>query len=157
MGELATHRRECERAPVKCQNQGCTETPLRKDLPAHEAKCEYRKVPCAHCWNQVAISSLVEHEGCTAAKVECPNEGCCEQCKRGLMNAVHRAMCQQEEVSCLCPGCDARLLRKDMEAHVEATHQASWVKRLQMRAAARLFLDDMASTGSPLLLKTNSF
>jgi len=50
---------------------------------------------------------------------------------RGRMK-LHRAECEDEEVLCLCPGCDARLLRKGMDAHVEATHMQSAVKQLQI-------------------------
>jgi len=44
---------------------------------------------------------------------------------------VHRAKCRHEGLACSCPGCDARLLRMDMNAHVEATHLGSAVKLLQ--------------------------
>ena len=43
----------------------------------------------------------------------------------------HRAKCQHEGLPGSCPGCDARLLRMDMDAHVEATHLGSAVKLLQ--------------------------
>ena len=34
----------------------------------------------------------------------------------------HRAVCEHEEVTCPCPGCDARLVREDLDAHIEAMH-----------------------------------
>jgi len=41
---------------------------------------------------------------------------------RGAMN-LHRAKCEHEEVTCVIPGCDARLLCKDMIQHVGERHK----------------------------------
>ncbi|KAJ1494555.1 hypothetical protein T484DRAFT_1765324 [Baffinella frigidus] len=102
VGELHAHLLgECQWAPVKCPNQGCTETPLRKDLPEHEATCKHRME-------------------------QCPNQGCCVTAARGTMDE-HREECGHEEVSCPCLGCDTRLLRKDMDTHVHPTPTTSWV------------------------------
>ena len=53
----------------------------------------------------------------------------------------HFDECEHEEVTCSCPECDARLLRKDLAAHVEATHleqageqlQSLWAETAEMR------------------------
>ena len=45
---------------------------------------------------------------------------------------MHREECEQEKVLCVCPGCDACLLRKGMDTHVEATHMRSAAKQLQI-------------------------
>ena len=63
-------------------------------------------------------------------QISCPNESCVVQYNRGAMN-LHRATCKHEEVTCPCPGCDARLLRQGMDAHVEATHLGSAVQIMQ--------------------------
>ena len=134
VGQLAAHLRECEWAPVNCLNEGCKEMKLRRDAAAlaeHEAVCEHRLVQCRHFKHEVAYRSLAEHEGrCSRAQIECPNEGCSVQYKRFAMN-LHRLVCEHEEVMCLCPGCHAFLLRKGMDAHVEATHLGLAVKLLQ--------------------------
>ncbi|KAJ1481358.1 hypothetical protein T484DRAFT_1807676 [Baffinella frigidus] len=135
VGGLAAHLRLCGWAPVQCPNEDCTESPLRKDLPKHDATCEHALVGCRHCSTQMARRSLAEHEGlCLHAKVECPNEGCSVQHARRSMN-VHRDTCPHEEVSCPYPRCDARLPREDLDAHFEATHRSS-AAELLMRIAA---------------------
>ncbi|KAJ1490921.1 hypothetical protein T484DRAFT_1776215 [Baffinella frigidus] len=131
VGGHAAHVGECGWAPVKCLNEGCTESPLRKVLLEHKATCEHRVQKCGHCATELKSRLLAEHEGsCPEAVIGCPNEGCSREKKRGSMD-LHRARCKFEEVSCLCPGCDARLLRKGMDAHVEATHMHSAGKQLQ--------------------------
>ena len=67
------------------------------------------------------IRLLEEHEGCWDIKIECPKEGCSVQYQGSAMNS-HRAECEQEEVTCPRQDCDTRLLRNDMDAHVEANH-----------------------------------
>ena len=142
VGGLAAHLGECEWAPVKCLNAGCTESPPRKDLLEHNATCEHRKVPCGHCKRQQVQRSLAEHEGgCVFAVVECPNEGCIVLNSRLSMDS-HRAECQHEKVTCLCPGCDARPFRKDLDAHVLGRHmkkpgenlQRLWRENAELRA-----------------------
>ena len=131
VGELGAHLGECQWAPVKCLHTGCTKLPLRRDRLEHGATCEHRKIECEHCGDEVTSRSHAKHEAiCPHMLIDCPNESCVELSQRGSMN-LHRAECEDEEVTCPCPGCDARLLRKGMDAHVEATHLGSAVKLLQ--------------------------
>ncbi|KAJ1494537.1 hypothetical protein T484DRAFT_2469952 [Baffinella frigidus] len=138
VGGRAAHLGECEWAPVKCRNQGCTESPLRRDLAEHDAFCGRREVECSFCERLMVCRSLAEHEGsCPRAKIECPNEGCGVQYTRGIMN-VHRKGCEHEEVACPCPGCDARLLRKNMDAHLEERHLQGEATRPRLFSALKL-------------------
>ncbi|KAJ1474977.1 hypothetical protein T484DRAFT_1830167 [Baffinella frigidus] len=133
VGQLDAHLEGCDWMPVKCPNKGCTESPLRKDLPDHTTTCG----KCQHCEWQIDCQSLAKHEGrCPAVKIECPNAGCGVQYVRGSMN-LHRAECEREEVACPCKACDSRLLRQDVDAHVSAQHlQAAVLKRVLSRIAA---------------------
>ena len=70
----------------------------------------------------------MEHE--FKVEIECPNEGCTVLRTRISMN-LHRAKCEREEVTCFCPGCDARLLRKDLDAHVRLQHTQEAEQQLQ--------------------------
>ena len=63
VGELDAHLGECAREPVTCPNEGCTESPLRRDLLDHKATCEHRVVECGHCKNEMTSRSLAKHEG----------------------------------------------------------------------------------------------
>ena len=145
VGELEAHLEKCPWMRVRCPNEGCTESPFRKDLPQHNKACG----ECRHCGMQRS-GSLAEHEGCCwAANIDCPNEGCGVQHARGSMDS-HRATCEREEVPCPCPGCDERLPREDVDAHLRALHQPSLEsqKRDWSRIAAleeRLRLNGAAS------------
>ena len=115
--DLAAHLGACEWAPVKCPH-GCAESPLRRDLAAHDATCGSIKVPCRGCTQQFERRVLAEHERrCPLAETECPHEGCSVKHARGSMH-VHLAKCEHGEVACPCPGCDVRLPRKDTDAHL---------------------------------------
>jgi len=118
VGDLALHLGECEWARVKCLNQGCTESPLRKHFLEHDATCGIRKVSCEFCKTELECRTLAHHHGiCNLAILECANAGCSVKRPRENMQ-VHRARCEHESVACPCPGCGARLLRRDMNAHV---------------------------------------
>jgi len=119
VAELPTHLKMCDSAPVECP-KGCTVA--RKDLPQHDDSCGGIEVKCSHCEQLIVRRSLVEHEGaCIDATSECPNEGCSVEYRTWAMNQ-HRTECEREEVTCPCPGCETRLLREDLDAHVEAMH-----------------------------------
>ena len=68
---------------------------------------------------------------CRYAKIECQNEGCSVVHIRALTDR-HRAECGHEKCTCLCPGCDERLPRKDMNAHVRAQHMQNAEEQLQL-------------------------
>jgi len=138
VGGLAAHLLECQWVPVKCPNEGCTESPPRKDLAEHEATCGMRKVKCAHCEGQMEHQLLAEHEGsCPRATIECPNEGCCHSRNRGFMN-LHLEICEHAEVACPYPGCDARLPCKGLDAHMQTSHPEQSPATLLLRAYSRI-------------------
>ncbi|KAJ1486644.1 hypothetical protein T484DRAFT_1890298 [Baffinella frigidus] len=123
VGQLEAHSKVCGWVPVKCPNEGCTESPRRKDLSEHSARCG----TCRHCNTQKHCRSLAEHEAsCPAAEIECPNEskGCRVRHERGSMN-VHLEECKHQEVACRVQGCDARFPRKDERSHVSTRHPPS--------------------------------
>jgi hypothetical protein len=99
VGELLVHRGECAWEPVKCPHKGCTKSPLRRDRLEHQATCEHRVVECGHCEQEMTFRSFAGHEG------------------------IYRAECEHEEVTCPCPGCDKRLLRKNLIQHVGNRHK----------------------------------
>ncbi|KAJ1486642.1 hypothetical protein T484DRAFT_1943020 [Baffinella frigidus] len=122
VGQLEAHRRKCGWVPVKCPNEGCTESPCRKDLPEHTSRCG----TCRHCNTQMR-GSLAEHEArCPYAEIECPNEskGCRVRHERGSMN-IHLEECKHQEVACRVQGCDARFPRKDERSHLNTRHPPS--------------------------------
>ena len=114
-GMLLQLRLRCEH--TECEWRGCV-----GQLAAHLEECEWEPANClnAGCTDSPRPKDVFEHEAtcCPGLMIDCPNEGCSEQHERGSMH-VH------EE------GCDARLLREDMDAHAEATHLDSAVELLQ--------------------------
>ena len=114
--------KSCGWEPVECARHGCGERMLRKDAAEHDvSSCAVRPVSCTHCNESQAYGQMAAHEGsCPRARVPCPNERCGVLLERkGLCD--HRAGCVHETVECPCPGCEVKLLRAEMEAHVDAS------------------------------------
>ena len=98
VGALPEHMGECGLAMVKCPNESCGESRLRKDLREHTASCEHRTHQCKHCSKKLSSRMLEEHEArCPSAQIQCPNKGCNEKQQRRWIN-LHRAKCPHEEV-----------------------------------------------------------
>ena len=77
VGQLPAHLGgECAWETVKCSNEGCTASPLRKELPAHDATCENCAVKCGHCSTEVMRRSLAEHEGQRLSSAQTRAAGC---------------------------------------------------------------------------------
>ena len=141
VGELVAHLGTCEWAPVECRNKGCTESPLRKDLPEHGATCGGHKVRCRHCRWPMERRLLADHESiCQLAEIKCPNEGCHAERAREDMHE-HRMVCDHEQIACIFRGCGARLLRFKMNAHVTGGHMAAAAEMLQALAFDKATLE----------------
>ena len=120
------HFKTCPYAGVRCPHIGCNALVARRDLPEHQGTCEYRKEPCkwAGCGSTFTIVDLAAHESaCVKREVDCPNPGC--DVSRIVFDVLvaHRRTCQFETVACPFAGvgCKERVLRKDVDAHEEAS------------------------------------
>jgi hypothetical protein len=130
--DLPVHLSEsCGFEPMKCPNAvaGCKKSVLRKDITRHASvTCAYRKVPCAHC--HTTFEAHVGHEGrCPKALIMCPNRGCGATVCRDSMGD-HRGVCGWEEVECPSPCCEKRMLRVEVQLHVETSMVVHFQKEI---------------------------
>ena len=133
-GKLSSHKNECGFARVIC-TQGCGKLIFRKDLTQHCGnECSKRKIKCKYCGkiDYYAMIIGIHTTVCEYYLVNRPR-GCTQpgQIKRKDL-AKHAEKCPLEMV--LCPfneaGCDARVLRKDLNAHVESSTQQHLMKMM---------------------------
>ena len=143
LGVLDAHRHVCGSAKVIC-TQECGELILRKDLIQHcNDKCPKRKIKCKFC-------GLVDHyeviggehtTTCEEYPVKCPR-GCAlpSEIKRKDL-AKHAENCPLEMVQCpfIEAGCGVRVLRRDIDAHMESNIQQHLMK--MMMAYSKLKID----------------
>ena len=134
VGELNSHKKECGFARVVC-TQGCGKSILCKDLTQHcNNECSKRKIKCKYC-STVDHYETINGKHATVCKeypVNCPR-GCFLP---GLIKrkdlAKHAEICPLERV--LCPfseaGCDTRVLRKHLSAHMESSTQQHLMKMM---------------------------
>ena len=135
LGALDVHKHVCDFAKVYC-TQGCGKLILCKDLAQHcNNECSERKIKCKYC------EELDHHEVingrhtivCEEYPVKCPR-GCTQSVgdiKRKYLKK-HAEVCPLEEVQCPFSevGCDASILRKDVNAHIEANGQEHLMKMM---------------------------
>uniref|UniRef100_A0A7M5V5E0 Uncharacterized protein n=1 Tax=Clytia hemisphaerica TaxID=252671 RepID=A0A7M5V5E0_9CNID len=71
------HQRTCEYETIPCENEGCLEMQMRKNLPKHQQICEYRLTQCGYCELKNPIIQMKDHhKECPMMKVICLNEEC---------------------------------------------------------------------------------
>ena len=70
--------------------------------------------------------------------------------------AVHRGVCEQEEVGCPCPGCEERMARVEVEEHVEesgAEHvPMAWGRAAEMEEKVAAQAEVMKEQGKTIIL-----
>lgn len=102
--ELAEHVKNCPYKPLPCTHasSGCTYTGPSKDLQHHlDNACQYVKVQCTHCGQQMQRRQLQEHEN-----EQCPQviESCPYQCGSDKLPRVemkrHIKQCPRRPAKC---------------------------------------------------------
>lgn len=111
----------CEYAEVECPFTFCYRVFKRRDLEHHKRTCQYRRVTCTFCGLVLAHNAIdLHHNECPDYVLSCPNH--CNQRKmtRRELN-MHHEVCPLEPIDCQFrdAGCSERMLRKDMEDHME--------------------------------------
>ena len=116
----------CGYVEVSC-SKNCNKQLKRKDLTKHLTQhCPLRKYKCQHCGEEDTYQTITEkhYDECPSYPLDCPNK--CGV--RGIMRSKmgqHRSKCPLEPVNCPFQetGCQATLLRKDLDGHVAASNQ----------------------------------
>ncbi|XP_065659874.1 TNF receptor-associated factor 3-like isoform X3 [Hydra vulgaris] len=128
-GELKTinnHLTSCEYQEVKCLNEQCSTTLLRKELSDHmEKHCIYRLVTCQYCKQKIIFCDIQIHE----EKCECLPLCCVNQCGIEIMRkemSFHITdSCANTIIPCqyLNIGCKFKGMRKEHETHADSSMQ----------------------------------
>lgn len=124
LGDMNSHKDGCH---IKCPN-GCGKRVLGKDRKKHCGNdCAKRKSKCRYCDKEDYFEVIIgEHATvCENYPVSCPNQ--CNQTtelkRKDLLK--HIEVCPLESVHCPFNyvGCKASVLRKELDAHIEANTQ----------------------------------
>ena len=134
LGALDAHKNICGFTKVTC-TQRCGKFILRKNLRWHcNNECSKRKVRCKYCGivGHYEVISARHMTICEEYPVKCP-KGC--TLPNGIKRkdlAKHAEICPLEMVQCpfLDAGCGARILRKDIDAHMESNIQQHLMKMM---------------------------
>ncbi|XP_065659846.1 TNF receptor-associated factor 3-like isoform X3 [Hydra vulgaris] len=128
-GELKTinnHLTSCEYQEVKCLNEQCSTTLLRKELSDHmEKHCIYRLVTCQYCKQKIIFCNNQIHE----EKCECLPLCCVNQCGikilRKEMSSHITDSCANTIIPCqyLNIGCKFKGMRKEHKTHADSSMQ----------------------------------
>ena len=122
--DMKKHAKVCKLQNVVCIK--CKKTLQRQYLISHvKTVCPYRIVDCLYCCisgEHQFIRSWQHRKVCPKLPLPCPNKCEVRNVPREDMEA-HRKECSNEMVQCEYHnvGCDERLMRKDMEKHIERT------------------------------------
>ena len=149
LGALDAHKNICGFAKVTC-TQGCGKFILRKDLTQHcNNECSKRKIKCKYCGklDHYEVISGKHTTVCEEYPVKCPR-GCAlpSVIKRKDL-AKHAKICPLEMVQCpfIEAGCSARVLRREITAHMESNTQQHLVKMMTAYSKLKIEHDNLSS------------
>ncbi|XP_065675049.1 TNF receptor-associated factor 3-like isoform X3 [Hydra vulgaris] len=120
------HLGSCEYEEVKCLNEQCTTSILRKELSDHmETKCIYRLINCQHC-NQKILSceNQIHLETCECLLLYCVNQ-CGMKIFRKEISSHIIDSCANAIIPCqyYYIGCNFKGMRKEQDTHVNSSTQ----------------------------------
>ena len=69
------HLKKCKFGKYKCTNEGCNFKGIRNEVINHCLNCEFRIISCKYCNNSVKFNELQKHE-----KTECKSNIKCPEC-----------------------------------------------------------------------------
>nr|XP_047130467.1 TNF receptor-associated factor 5 isoform X2 [Hydra vulgaris] len=128
-GELKAidnHLETCEYQEVKCLNEQCSTSLLRKELSDHmETKCIYRLVTCQYCNQKIRFCEMQIHlETCESLPLYCVNQ-CGMKILRKEMSTHITDSCANTVIPCqyFYIGCNFKGMRKEQDTHVNSSTQ----------------------------------
>lgn len=152
LNDVDDHCSQCEFISINCQNDGCDKRVQRRHVDCHDLECAHKLLSCEFCGLYLKRSALDDHKSmiCRRRPIECPNR-CNVTVPLDELNEHISVTCPLEEIDCpysllQCSGsCPGRLMRRDLDAHLEA---------LETMKARILALDQKATQLAAALTET---
>lgn len=130
----------CGYMAINCDQ--CCESFTRITLAIHQQQhCPYRPYCCEYCGYKDTMKVIAEDHWpiCEECPVSCPNECDLQSLKRKDLDAHVNLNCPLQVVSCDFAGCDAKVIRRDLSAHVmeqQSNHLMLLAANFQQQAKA---------------------
>ncbi|KAL4473590.1 hypothetical protein ABPG74_022454 [Tetrahymena malaccensis] len=114
--ERLGHVKVCMYQLRNCSNNQCQEKVTLLTEPEHIKVCEYRKVPCKYCQQQICFQDMIFHEDfCPENKKKCPDCKIEYQIQR---IDEHEKVCPYKKI--LCKICNNHFYQKNFSYHTKA-------------------------------------
>ena len=141
LGSLQAHLKTCECVTLFCTNK-CEKKMKRRELDKHLLnECPLREYQCEYCGYKDTFQAITtvsqpdgasHYERCAKYPLECLNKCGETRIERNEMTN-HKLTCPLEPIECPFwdAGCDAKLVRKDLEGHMATELQEHLLKSFQ--------------------------
>ena len=124
--DIPNHCSSCPRELIACSFQRCPEKIERRYMKNHRETCSHRPYECEHCGFRETYDFITRfhYNECPEYPLPCPNQCNARNIKRKKLSK-HRKFCPLEPLDCPFKdaGCTVRVVRKDMEQHMEKNTQ----------------------------------
>lgn len=110
---------ECPGQNVKCTNEGCTYTSIRRNVNDHKSKCTFRPMKCNACFAALRFLELDAHEEvCSERLIQCPFD-CRKEIRKKNLNDHLEYECMEIEIDCPAKilGCRFNAKRRLVDEH----------------------------------------
>ena len=128
---------DCQFVDVQCPNK-CSQPVPKCGVPDHlENSCPKRDYNCRYCGftGSYEVVCNEHYPQCDSYPIPCPNSCTVVSVEQGTLD-MHLKMCPYQEVECEVMGCGERLMREDLDTHMERSTQ----KHIALMAAAMVRL-----------------
>ena len=110
---------ECPGHNVRCLNEGCTYTSIRRNVLDHKSKCVFRPTKCPACFMALRFLELESHEEvCSERIIKCPF-GCGKDIRKKNLDDHIGYECLEVDVDCPAKalGCRFNSKRRLVDEH----------------------------------------
>ena len=149
LSKLEFHLNECLYETIKCPNNECNKTILKKNLNSHLIECEYTniiiKAKCNYCKKDFNIQNISEHlKKCPELIIDC-EKGCGKKIKIKNLEEHKNNNCPEVLEKCAYwnKGCKKFIKRKYLEDHyiLEKNNHLNLEPKIEIKDNTNLNLD----------------